>query len=144
MTVPHIDICFVCGLIEGWPVSPALLGDDFLQFLWLDPLSSGAPRVHLPFQEWSVNRWGPTISHRKCAWWMLTQSPAPLFVYANSCLSRIYLTSREAHINGHRPHLQLAGHPYPWICQLLKGTRRDRSPTFGRTQRESIYAIRSM
>ncbi len=41
-------------------------------------------------------------------------------------------------------HLQLTGHPYPWIYQLPKGTRSDRSPTFGRTQRESIHAIRSM
>ncbi len=28
---------FACALIERWLVSPALLGDDSLQFLWLDP-----------------------------------------------------------------------------------------------------------
>ncbi len=53
----------------------------------------------------------------------------------------IQIRSRTT-LHGHRPHLQLAGHPYPWICQLPKSTRSDRSPTFGRTQRESIYAIR--
>ncbi len=57
-------------------------------------------------------------------------------------LTRYKLVSRTT-MHGHRPRLQLAGHPYPWICQLPKGTWGDRSPTFGRTQRESIYAIRS-
>ncbi len=47
-------------------------------------------------------------------------------------------------LHGHRPHLQLARHPYPWICQIPEVTRIDRSPTFGRTQRASIHAIRSI
>ncbi len=35
--LPRIWYLFVYALIEGWLVSPALLGDDLLQFLWLDP-----------------------------------------------------------------------------------------------------------
>ncbi len=27
----------MCALIEGWLASAVLLGDDFLEFLWLDP-----------------------------------------------------------------------------------------------------------
>ncbi len=37
---------------------------------------------------------------------------------------RCKLVSHTA-LHGQRPHLQLAGHPYPWICQLLKDTRSD-------------------
>ncbi len=57
--------------------------------------------------------------------------------------ARYKLVSRTS-LHGHRPHLQLAGRPYPWIRQLPKGKRSDRSPAFGRTQRESTHAIRSM
>ncbi len=60
------------------------------------------------------------------------------------CQATRYKLVYRITLHGYRAHLQLAGHPYPWICQLPKGTRSDRSPTFGRTQRESIYAIRSM
>ncbi len=48
--------------------------------------------------------------------------------------ARYKLVSRTT-LHGHGPHLQLAGHPYPWICQLPKSTRSDRSPSFGRIQR---------
>ncbi len=40
--------------------------------------------------------------------------------------ARYKLVPRTA-LHGHRPHLQLAGHPYAWICQLPKGKRSDRS-----------------
>ncbi len=41
--LPLVNDCFaywylfVCALIKGWLVSPTLLGDDFLQFIWMDP-----------------------------------------------------------------------------------------------------------
>ncbi len=80
-------------------VSSALLGDDFLQFFWLDPFSSGPPTVHLPLQEWPVNRWTPTISRRKCAdelWTKATPSP---FVLMNCWLAHTFLTSLQVQIN---------------------------------------------
>ncbi len=60
MTVQDIDVWFARRLVAGRSVSPAQLGDDFLQFFWLDPHSSGVPLIVARLASQSIN-------HRKSA-----------------------------------------------------------------------------
>ncbi len=55
MNVLYFNICFAYELFEGGLVSPALFKGDFLQFLWLSPISH-ILTVHSSLQGLPVDR----------------------------------------------------------------------------------------
>ncbi len=92
MAVPHNDTWFACALFEGWSV---------LRHHWeMTCCSSFGWTLFILVLQKSIYRWpfnrlvivDPRIN--------ADPKPPPFFVYANSWLARIYLTPREAHING--------------------------------------------
>ncbi len=52
-----ICVWVVVCVVQGRSVSPALLGDDFLQYLWLDPLSPGDFNDYSSLDQSSSTRW---------------------------------------------------------------------------------------
>ncbi len=85
-----ICVWIVVCVVKGRSVSSVLLGDDCLQFLWLDPLSPGALRA--------AGQSISTIIHRRISHHLragVCRPETPPFMHANTCMTHSFITWRD-------------------------------------------------